>query len=229
MWQEWVMPRLRERDLGRERVTRTLRLAGIGESTVAARLGEDLLRAQNPIVATYARADAVDVRISAVAGADRPAASLVDEVEAAVLAALGQHVWGRDGDTWPAVLGRALDKPGWDVALVEVGTGGATARLLGDASWLRSAQTIAAAGQDPGVSLVGLAQQAGREAGASIGLAVRAVEDGADTQVELAAAGPWGVSETSSTAFLGGSEGRRRAGLAAAAFLHGILRQESGS
>ena len=229
MWQEWVMPRLHERGLGQERVTRTLRLAGIGESTVAARLGEDLLRAENPIVATYARADAVDVRISAVAEVDHPAASLVDDVEATVMAVLGEHVWGRDGDTWPGVLGRALATPGWDVALVEVGTGGSTARLLGDASWLRSARTIATVGLDPGVSLVDLARQAGREAGATVGLAVRAVEDGADTQVDLAAVGPWGVSESSSTAFLGGSEGRRRAGLAAAAFLDGILRQGSGS
>jgi nicotinamide-nucleotide amidase len=228
MWRDWVLPRLRERGLGQERVTRTLRLAGIGESAVAARLGEDLLRAENPIVATYARADAVDVRISAVAGAGRPAASLVDEAEAAVLAAVGQHVWGRDEDTWPAVLGRGLATRGWDVALVEVGTGGSAARLLGDAPWLRSARMIAAADLDAGVSPVELAQQAGKEAGASVGLAVRAVEDGADTQVEVAAVGPWGVSESSSTAFLGGSEGRRRAALAAAAFLDGILRQEPG-
>ena len=228
MWRDWVLPRLRKRGLGQERVTRTLRLAGIGESAVAARLGEDLLRAENPIVATYARADAVDVRISAVGGAGRSAASLVDEAEAAVLAAVGQHVWGRDEDTWPVVLGRGLATRGWDVALVEVGTGGSAARLLGDAPWLRSARMIAAGDLDPGVSPVELAEQAGKEAGASVGLAVRAVEDGADTQVDLAAVGPWGVAESSSTAFLGGSEGRRRAALAAAAFLDGILRQEPG-
>lgn len=229
MWQDWVLPRLRERGLGQERVTRTLRLAGIGESAVAAQLGERLLRAENPIVATYARADAVDVRISAVAEAGRSAASLVDEAEAAVLADLGEHVWGRGDDTWPAVLGRGLATRGWDAALVEVGTGGSTARLLGDAPWLRSARTIAARDLDPGVSLVELAQRAGQEASASVGLAVRAGEGGADTQVELAAVGPWGVRESSSTAFLGGSEGRRRAGLAAAAFLNDILRQKPGS
>ena len=65
MWEGWVLPRLRDRGLGQERVTRTYRLAGIGESAVAALLGERLLRAENPVVATYARADAVDVRISA--------------------------------------------------------------------------------------------------------------------------------------------------------------------
>jgi hypothetical protein len=72
-----------------------------------------------------------------------------------------------------------------------------------------------------------MADEVRRGAGASIGLAVRAVENGEDTRVELAAVGPWGVTESSQTAFLGGAEGRRRAGIAAAALLDGILRDPS--
>jgi nicotinamide-nucleotide amidase len=45
MWQDWVLPRLRGNGLGLERVTRTYRLSGIGESVVAAILGEPMLRA----------------------------------------------------------------------------------------------------------------------------------------------------------------------------------------
>jgi nicotinamide-nucleotide amidase len=192
---------------------------------VASELGERLLRAENPIVATYARADAVDVRISAIAEADRSAASLLEETAAAVLAAVGEHVWGHDDDTWPAVLGRELETRGWGVALAEVGTGGATARLFGEATWLRATRAVSA--DDPSAVdvLTDLAGQARQEAGASIGLAVRAFEAGEDTRVELAAVGPWGVAESSLTAFLGGSEGRRRAGLAAAAFLNESLRK----
>jgi nicotinamide-nucleotide amidase len=225
MWQAWVLPRLRQRGLGRERVTRTYRLAGIGESAVAARLGERLLRAENPIVATYARADAVDVRISAAAGAGRSAAALFDEAAAAVLAAVGEHVWGYDDDTWPAVLGRELGTRGWTVALVEVGTAGSSARLLSEASWLTSARTIGAGEPGSGGALTHLAERARQEADASIGLAVRAIETGEDTHVEVAAVGPWGASESSQTAFLGGAEGRRRAALAAAALLDSILRE----
>jgi nicotinamide-nucleotide amidase len=224
MWQSWVLPRLRDHGLGQERVARTYRLAGIGESAVAAALGEALLRATNPSVATYARSDAVDVRISAVAEPGRSAARIVDEAEATVLAAVGRHVWGHGNDTWPAVLGRELERRGWSVALVEIGTGGAAARLLDDTPWLTSTRTVAAGDSDADAALVDLATQARRESDASIGLAVRAVEMGADTRVDLAAVGPWGVEESSSTAFLGGSEGRRRAGLAVATFLNGILR-----
>jgi nicotinamide-nucleotide amidase len=221
MWTDWVLPHLHVRGLGQERVTRTYRLAGIGESAVAARLGETLLRAENPIVATYARTDAVDVRISAVAGEGRAPAELVDEAAAVVVAAVGDHIWGHDGDTWTGVLGRQLGARGWTAALVEVGTGGSATRLLGEAEWLVSARTLAAA--DAAEPLPALAETARKEARASVGVAVRAVEVDNDTRVDVAVAGPWGVSEASQTAFLGGGEGRRRAALAVAAFLHGLL------
>src|SRR5437763_866670 len=65
MWADWVLPRLDARGPGRDQEVRTLRLTGIGESQVADRLGESMLRAPNPVIATYARSDAVDVRIAA--------------------------------------------------------------------------------------------------------------------------------------------------------------------
>jgi nicotinamide-nucleotide amidase len=225
MWDGWALPHLIERGLGQERVTRTYRLAGIGESAVAALLGELLLRAENPVVATYARADAVDVRISARADGERSAAELVERAAAIVLAAVGDRVWGRDDDTWPGVLGREMAARGWTAALVEAGTGGSTMRLLGDAAWLTASRLLAAAEAD--APIAGLADQARRASGATVGLAVRAIESGEDTAIEVAASGPWGARETRQTAFLGGSEGRRRAGTAAALFLNDILRDES--
>jgi len=228
MWQTWALPRLGERGLGRDHATRTYRLTGIGESLVAELLGEPLLRGANPVVATYARADAVDVRISAIGEPGRTAAELVDVTERVVLACLGQYVWGRDDDTWTAVLGRDLARLDWAAALVEVATGGAATRLFGDAPWLTSArvigpddspQTAGTAGSAP-AHLSDLAEQSRTESGAAVGLAVRTVESGLDTIVEIAVAGPLGPRVTSSTAFLGGAEGRRRAAIAAAASLH---------
>jgi len=235
MWRDAVLPRLVARGLGREKAVRTYRLAGMGESLVAAALGERLLRAANPVVATYARADAVDVRISAVAADGRSPAELLAEAEAQVLAAVGDHVWGHDNDTWPDVLGRELGRNGWTVALAEVGTAAAAGHLLAGAPWLLEARALA-----PGVTIPARGSKAARAAGdvpllelaaavrdgsgASIGAAVRARESGGDTRVDLAAVGPWGVSEGEQVAFLGGGEGRRRAGLALVAFLHGLLK-----
>jgi nicotinamide-nucleotide amidase len=222
MWDGWIMPRLIARGLGQERVTRTYRLTGIGESSVAALLGEPLLRAENPIVATYARQDAVDVRISAHAEGGHTAEELVASAEVAVMAAVGDRVWGRDDDTWPAVLGRELRARDWTVALVESGTGGATMRLLGDVPWLASYRLL-----PPGQtgSIASLAEHARESAGALVGLAVRAIESGEDTAVEIGASGPWGARETRQTAFLGAAEGRRRAGIAGAAFLYSLIRE----
>jgi nicotinamide-nucleotide amidase len=220
-WEAWVLPRLMERGLGRDIAVRTYRLAGIGESAAAALLGDILLRGTNPEVATYARTDAVDVRVSAHEEDGQSAADLVAQASAAVEAAVGGYVWGHDDDTWPAVLGRDLADRGWAVALVETGTGGSTSRLLGDVPWLRGARLAV----DDDATPAALAERARTDAGTAVGMAVRAREAGEDTRVEIAVSGPWGLTETAQTAFLGGGEGRRRAGVAAAAFLHRILRE----
>jgi len=74
MWHDWVLPRLEARGLGRPTAVANLRTSGLGESLIAEKLGSLLDRDANPTVATYARTDAVDVRISAVDAGGRPAA-----------------------------------------------------------------------------------------------------------------------------------------------------------
>ena len=142
MWSDHALPRLREQGLGVAMASRTYRLAGIGESQVAERLGETLLRAANPTVATYARAEAVDVRISAVAEPPRTAEELVDETAAIVLDLLGDHLWSTGTTTWSEAIGDRLGKLGWTLAAVEIGTAGAFGTLVGDQPWLRFDEMI---------------------------------------------------------------------------------------
>ncbi len=130
MWANEVQPRLAARGVGLESVVRTLRLTGIGESLVAERLGLPLLRATNPIVATYARQEAVDVRISAQAAGGVTAGELADAAEIAVRAALDEFVWATGDTTWAGALAEALDARGWTLATVEGGTYGALVALL---------------------------------------------------------------------------------------------------
>ena len=89
MWADHALPRLEADGLGADMATRTYRLTGIGESQVADRLGEDLLRGANPVVATYARVEAVDVRISAVGDSHAAADDLLETTAGAVLDGLG--------------------------------------------------------------------------------------------------------------------------------------------
>jgi competence/damage-inducible protein CinA-like protein len=231
MWTDHVLPRLRERGAGTDVVSRTLRLAGIGESQVADLLGEAMLRAADPVVATYARADAVDVRISA-RGAGANGAPAADRVAAAaerVTGILGDHVWAEGEATWPGAIGAALTERGATLAVVEVATGGSLATLLGDPDWLTFTEAIApttptARAHATADALEHLARR-GMELGeAAIGIGVRARPRGADTGVSVVVVGPDWVHRERRVAFLGGANGRTRAALAAAHILLTAIR-----
>jgi len=234
MWSDQVLPRLQRAGLGAQVATRTYRLAGIGESQVAEILGAEMLRAANPIVATYARVEAVDVRISAVADGTRSADALVEAAAAVVLERLGGHVWATGETTWSQALGGRLGALGWTLAVVEIGTGGSVHALFGDASWVRFTESISAdapaaaahgpvpegSGDDePSDDLVRFAQRARELGGAEVGLAVRARPRTGDTAVSVAIVTPGGERRDRRIVFLTGPMGRSRAALAAAAVL----------
>jgi nicotinamide-nucleotide amidase len=242
IWEADVLPRLRARGAGEAIASRTLRLAGIGESAVADLLGEDLLRATNPIVATYARAEAVDVRISA---RGHGAARLVEATTERVRATLDGHVWAEGATSWSEAIGAALGRRGWTCSIVEVGTGGSLAALLGDVPWLRLAETLAvdapAAAHHPDAGgpatsgaapttpeagatdgLEALARNGRDVGGSEVGVGVRVRAHGDDTAVTVVVVLPEGTHRERRLAFLGGAQGRLRAALVAA---HVLLEQ----
>ena len=144
MWASQALPRLRALGLGADVAVRTYRLTGIGESQLADRLGETMLRAANPVVATYARVEAVDVRVSATAEGARTAEALVEEAAATVLDLVGEHVWATGETTWSEAIGARLGELGWSLSAVEIATGGSFGTLVGDAPWFRFGESIAA-------------------------------------------------------------------------------------
>ena len=231
MWTDHVLPRLREGGAGTDVVSRTLRLAGIGESQVADLLGEAMLRAADPVIATYARADAVDVRISArgVGANGSPAAERVAAATERVTGILGPHVWAEGDATWPAAIGAALGEHGATLAVVEVATGGSLATLLGDPDWLTFTEALAATTPTARAHATADALEhltrRGMELGeAAIGIGVRARPRGADTGVSVVVVGPDWVHRERRVAFLGGANGRTRAALAAAHILLTAIR-----
>ena len=230
MWADHALPRLRTRGLGTDVAVRTYRLMGIGESQVAEILGEELLRRKNPEVATYARAEAVDVRISAVGDTDatggaRTAARLMEEAAAVVTERLGDQIWGAGGETWADAIGARLADRGWRLALAELGTRGQVTTLFGDVDWLALAEVRPDDHDDDGgATLIELAQGIRERAGVEVGLAVRARERGGDTAVSVAVVTPISEHRETRRAFLGGSHGRTRAALTAAGVLFAVLR-----
>ena len=245
MWADEAVPRLTRLGLGGPVASRTYRLTGIGESQVAEILGEALLRATNPIVATYARVEAVDVRISAVTDASESAEALVARAADAVLGYLSSYVWATGDTTWGNAIGARLAELGWTLGTVEIGTGGSVAALFADAPWLRFAEAVSldapvatahgvpdddeepdtGAETGPSDDLLAFARRARELGGAEVGVAVRARPRTGDTAVSIAVSTPDGERQVRRVVFLTGPLGRSRAALAVAAVLFEVLRE----
>lgn len=221
MWEQEVLPRLRDRT-GEVLFTRTLRVSGLGESSVEQRL-DRLLHTTNPTIATYAKQDAVDVRISAKASTPEEAETLVAEMERQAREVLGQHVFGIDHDTPESVVLQTLIERGLSLATMESCSGGLLASTITDVpgssaafkgglvayatemkvAWGVPADIIAQYGVISVETARAMAAAARAFLGADIGIGVTGVA-GPDLQeekpvgtVHIAVAGPDRVSDTS--------------------------------
>ena len=212
MWRDHALPRLRQLGAGTEHAWHTLRLTGIGESQLVGLIGRRLLRSANPSVATYARPDAVEVRVGAVAADGLSARELVEKTVAELRRRVSDYVFAEGEVGWPAAIGARL--AGRSLTSVELGTGGSLIALLGEAPYLRDAEMRTADGD-----LGDLAAEARRQHRADLALAMRATSREVDTVVEIAIASSGATHHEQRTAFLAGAEGRRRAAIAACAAL----------
>ena len=106
MWEQEAIPRLRPYTGGLI-FTRILRVSGLGESAVEERL-DGLIHSTNPTLATYAKSDAIDVRITAKAETSEEAERQVAEMEVQVRQILRHHVFGSGKDTLQNIVGALL-------------------------------------------------------------------------------------------------------------------------
>src|SRR5579875_3066757 len=130
MWEEEAIPRL-SIHTGGVIFSRLLRVSGLGESTVEERL-ESLIHNTNPTVATYAKPDAVDVRISAKAATREEAERMVAETEERARQVLGHYIFGTDKDTLASVVGRLLQQRQQTLGVMESMTGGLLSSMITD-------------------------------------------------------------------------------------------------
>ena len=254
MWEHEVVPRLRPRT-GSVLFTRTLRVAGMGESTVEERLGE-LIHGENPTAATYAKRDAVDVRITAKAATVAEAEALVAEMEARARDALGTHVFGVDAQTPQSVALALLIERGWTLAAMESCTGGLLASLITDVPGSSEAflggfvaysvamkaaygvprETLEQHGAISIETARAMARAARERLGADVGVGITGVAGPAEQEgkpagtVHIAVASADHVSETSQRFRGGRSEIKWRAAITALNLLRlHVLREERGA
>jgi nicotinamide-nucleotide amidase len=127
MWEEQALPRLRfpESFL----FTRTFKTLGLGESSVAEKLG-DLTKSFNPSVATYAKKDGVHVRVAAKGKSQLEATTLARPMLETVQTLFSDITWGYDKDDLPGLVLAKVQNKGLKLATFEGFTGGMLAHML---------------------------------------------------------------------------------------------------
>lgn len=132
MFQHQVVPRLRPRP-GVQVITRCLHCFGIGESSLAERLGDLMSRDRNPLVGTTASGGVVSCRIryEGTEAAD-VAAAAVAATEREVRLRAAPHVFAAGGETLQEAVVARLSSLGARLATVESCTGGLISRLITD-------------------------------------------------------------------------------------------------
>ncbi len=132
MWENEVIPRLAS-FTGGLIFTRILRVWGLGESAVEERLGS-VIHSNNPTVATYAKSDAIDVRITAKAETREQAELQVAEMEKQARQILGHYIFGVDRDSLQGVIGKRLASRNQWLAVMDSITGGLLSSTITDNS-----------------------------------------------------------------------------------------------
>ncbi len=109
--------------------THVLRVVGMGESQLDARIG-DLMKLGNPIVGLAAHGGQIDIRIYA-RGADAADADAhIAEVETQLRERVGRHIFGIGDDSLADALVARLRAQGLTLAATEAGTGGVLQKIL---------------------------------------------------------------------------------------------------
>ncbi len=127
---ESVVPYLlRKFDLGII-VARTLRTAGIGESSLDDMIGAEILNERNPSVGLAAHHGCVDIRLTAKAKSKVEAESLLDAMQQRLLNRVGDHIFGTDEATLEGVVSQMLEARQLSIHILEAGLPGVISERL---------------------------------------------------------------------------------------------------
>jgi len=126
MWQNEVLPIIKQRFPVKSILTRTIKTFFIQEAKVA-ELAHPFFQTDNPTLGIYAKPDGIQIRFLAVGD---NASRLLDEAEKKLMEKLSTYVWGKDDDTLDGIIGTWLIKHGLTLATIEDFTGGSLAALI---------------------------------------------------------------------------------------------------
>lgn len=105
-------------------LSRTVKLCGIGESTVAKILQDVIDKQTNPTIAPYAKDGEVHLRITAKTDKETDAVQLIDDMQQKVVEYVGNHIYTTDERTLEETLVSILKDKNLTLSVAESCTGG---------------------------------------------------------------------------------------------------------
>ena len=137
---KWVLPELRKlhkKKLGEAIIHRTLLTVGIGESTLAEKIGnvKDFLE-KGATLAYLPKTSGVRLRISVRAETNAVAKKIADRIEKHIRSKARQYIYGKDEDTLAEVVVRLLRKVNAHISTAESCTGGLLSSKLTEVAGL---------------------------------------------------------------------------------------------
>jgi nicotinamide-nucleotide amidase len=123
MWQEGVLPKLKQKATGEVILSRTIKTFRLAEAKVD-ELVVHVSKLPNPTLATYINPDGVYLRITAKAATKAEAQRLISQSEQEIRKVLSPYIWGVDDDTLGSVIGDLLKARNLSLATMESCTEG---------------------------------------------------------------------------------------------------------
>ncbi len=122
MWQKRVRPRLQTTSTDFI-ISRTLKTFGLSEAEVG-EIVSPLAFSDNPALGIYAKADGIQLRITARAGKEDEAKKSIAESERKIKSLLDEYIWGTDDDSLETIVGCLLKEKRLSLAIMEDYSGG---------------------------------------------------------------------------------------------------------
>ena len=123
MWQERVLPKLRQKVTGTVILSKTIKTFGKAEANIDELLSP-FLQLPNPTLASYAKPDGIYLRITAKGEEETTARHMIAKREADIRQILAPYIWGVDNDTLEATVGELLKTKSLSLATMESCTEG---------------------------------------------------------------------------------------------------------
>ncbi len=132
MFEESVLPELKQFAGGQAVVMRKLKCFGAGESTIAELLGNAMQRGRNPLINCTVSSGIITLHIIASAKNRKKAEEMAEKDEQFLRGILGELVYGTGDESLAGAVGEALVRQAKTVAVAESCTGGLITKLLTD-------------------------------------------------------------------------------------------------